>query len=62
MYENCLLIVVDKSDDLVSMLESFGYEKRAGSCAYTRNSITIVPKKKWYWFSTDKKGTRIQNL
>ena len=60
--ENCLKITVEKSKSLEDMLKSFGYEKRCGSGAYERNSIVIIPKKKWYWVSNDLIGTQIITL
>ena len=43
--ENCLLITVNKTEDLEKTLKSFGYEKRSGDGAYKKNFIIIVPKK-----------------
>jgi len=60
--ENCLKIVVNKTDDVENTLKSFGYEKRSGSAGYSRDKIVIIPKKKWYWFSNDLLGTQIISL
>jgi hypothetical protein len=56
--EKCLKITVDKSDDLEKMLKSLNYEKRSGSAGYNRDKIVIIPKKKWYWLSSDLIGTQ----
>lgn len=62
MYENCLVINVEKTLDMEKTLKSFGYEKRSGSTAYTRNTICIVPKKKWYWESNESLGLSTKSL
>ena len=60
--ENCLKIVVNKTDDVENTLKLFNYEKRSGSAGYNRDKITIIPKKKWYWFSNDLLGTQTISL
>lgn len=61
--ENCLIIIVDKSDSLISELNNFGYEKRCGSASYKRDLLVIVPKKKWYWeTANEKKGTKMKSF
>lgn len=40
---------IDFTPENEKYLKSKGYEKRNGSCAYTRTVLTIVPFKKWYW-------------
>lgn len=57
MYEECRIIVVSNTPEMNETLKSFGYEKRSGSAAYTRESICIVPKKKWFWVSNETVGT-----
>jgi hypothetical protein len=47
---------------MINTLKSFGYEKRSGSAGYTRESICIVPKKKWFWESSDSIGTYTKQL
>jgi len=62
MYEKCRIIVVNNTPDMIETLKSFGYEKRSGSAGYTRESICIVPKKKWFWESSESLGTYIKQL
>ena len=62
MREDCLIITVNKTEDLIKTLENQGYEKRSGSGAYIRNTVAIVPKRKWYWLTTWSTGTHIQEL
>ncbi len=61
--EKCLTITVDKENSLITDLLKFGYEKRSGSGAYNRDLLVIVPKKKWFWLtSNEAKGTKIREF
>lgn len=62
MYEECRIIVVSNTPDTVQMLNLFGYEKRSGSASYTRDTICIVPKKKWFWESNETLGSYLKQL
>jgi hypothetical protein len=62
MFEDCKIIVVNNTLDIINTLKSFGYEKRSGSPAYKRDTICIVPKKKWFWESNESLGSYIKSL
>jgi hypothetical protein len=62
MYQECRIIVVNNTPDIIDTLKSFGYEKRAGSAVYNRNTICIVPKKKWFWESNQSLGSYVKPL
>jgi hypothetical protein len=62
MYEECRIIVVKNTTDIINTLKSFGYEKRSGSPSYNRKSICIVPKKKWFWESNESLGNYVKQL
>jgi hypothetical protein len=62
MFEECRIIVVNNTSDVIDTLKSFGYEERSGSPSYKRTSICIVPKKKWFWKSNESLGNYIKQL
>ena len=62
MLEECRIIVVSNTSDIIDTLKSFGYEKRSGSGAYNRETICIVPKKKWFWESNESLGNYIKQF
>lgn len=62
MYEECRIIVVNNTPDMIETLKSFGYEKRSGSAGYSRETICIVPKKKWFWETSESIGTYTKQL
>lgn len=62
MFEECRIIVVNNNPDIIETLKSFGYEKRSGSAGYNRDTICIVPKKKWFWESNESLGNYVKQL
>lgn len=62
MFGECKVIVVNNTSEIINTLKSFRYEKRSGSVAYNRNSVCIVPKKKWFWESNETLGSYTKQL
>ena len=55
--EKYLKINVIFSEELVKDLKNFGYEIRAGSASYKRDTLSIIPAKKWFWRTSEDLGT-----
>lgn len=62
MLEKCRIIVVKNTLDITNTLKSFGYEKRSGSAVYNRDTVRVVPKKKWFWESNESLGNYLKKL
>ena len=48
-----LSIVVKNTSENIKLLLNDGYEKRSGSCAFFRNTIVVIPCKKYFWESSE---------
>lgn len=53
---NELQIVVSNNKENIETLLKYGYEKRGGSVAYKRETIVVIPSRKWFWESTETVG------
>lgn len=51
--ERCLAITTDKNESLIKDLKQRGYSERSGSAGYNRNQMVIIPKKKWFWLTSN---------
>ena len=60
--KNYLEITTERTEELENTLIKLKYEKRNGSAGYNRDKITIIPEKKWYWFSNGMEGIKIKTL